>query len=265
MTSPPREEKENRKLEITYSVLANTVVNQLIEAGCRPGQLIDFGSEVLRCVTEKGFTPGVNSQILSAENSQLHTILYDRQPDDHNRHTIIGSRTRLIPLREKDAVFLETWLTDPEIHKTHSYRLLRYLLEHIDSIHALDTRRDFIVRDENGTEIGLVCLFQIEEEPRQAEMAKLLGNPQARGKGYAKEATQLLLGYGFDELKLQRVYLRTAGFNLHNIRLNEKLGFKFEGILREACILEDNLIDEVIMSMLSREFFAHFKLEKKQG
>ena len=78
--------------------------------------------------------------------------------------------------------------------------------------------------------------------------------PKALGCGFAHDATCLLLAFAFETLGLQRIYLRTNGFNLKNIALNEDLGFHFEGILRASEILDGQLVDVVQMSMLADEF-----------
>ena len=92
----------------------------------------------------------------------------------------------------------------------------------------------------------------------QGEIAKLLGNPDALGAGYAREASALLLAFAFERLGLERIYLRTNGFNLHNIKLNERLGFQFEGILRSSYRLNGELIDVVLMSMLAAEYYRKY-------
>lgn len=62
------------------------------------------------------------------------------------------------------------------------------------------------------------------------------------GKGYATEAAQHCIAYGFDELGLKRIIGRAAKQNTASIRVFEKLGMKFlkEEILHdeEAVIYE---------------------------
>ena len=96
--------------------------------------------------------------------------------------------------------------------------------------------------------------FTENVETKQAEYIKMIGEPAFRGKGAAQEATRLILSYGFRTLGLNRIYLRTRGGNLKNIRLNERMGFRFEVVLEEAALFEGRLTDVVLMGMLRREF-----------
>lgn len=258
------EQKERKQHEIMYRVLADTVINQLISSGCDAGQLIDFGSEVLRHIADRGFAcdPDEASKGEGVDSGRTEAVPYRLEMTGDGAARIMGSRVALCGLAEEDRSLLEDWLGEPEIHRTFSKLLLQDLIDGLPEVTRDPWRKDFLIRDENSRGIGLVCLFRIEPDIRQAEMAKLLGPPDARGKGYAKEATRLLLCYAFDELKLRRVYLQTAGFNLHNIKLNESIGFKFEGILRESQALEDKLVDVVLMSMLAREFAKRYRLQQ---
>jgi len=245
-------------------VLAESVVAQLLAAGCDAGELIDFGGEVLRIIAERGFAAEVDdSPDSGAGPTRRQEIPYRLTPHGEDLHRIHGPRVTLRPLTDGDQPLLAGWQGDGAIQQSFSARVLSRLTDGTagDDQESLP-RRDFIICDEDDQGIGLLCLHNIDTAISQAEIAKLIGAPHARGKGYAKEATGLVLAYAFDELDLGRVYLRTAGFNLHNIKLNEKIGFHFEGILRGSDILGDRRVDVVLMSILRREFARLFALVK---
>lgn len=85
--------------------------------------------------------------------------------------------------------------------------------------------------------IGCMAYLGYNAEQKKAELRKLIGVPSMRGKGCAKEATQLWIRYGIKTLKLKKIYLSTLHMDLRNIQLNESLGFKVEGVLRnEICV-----------------------------
>jgi RimJ/RimL family protein N-acetyltransferase len=104
----------------------------------------------------------------------------------------------------------------------------------------------------DGTPIGAVVYLGICRTQRKAELRKLIGVPSFRGQGLAKEATALWLDYGMSALKLNKIYLHTLDTHLRNIRLNESLGFKVEGILRNE-ILIDGRFRDVLRMGLCRE------------
>jgi RimJ/RimL family protein N-acetyltransferase len=95
-----------------------------------------------------------------------------------------------------------------------------------------------IVETLDATPIGAVAFLHHDPVQRKAELRKLIGEPAARGHGYAREATALWIRFGFEVLGLRKIYLDTLETSLRNIRLNESLGFSVEGILRNELLLD---------------------------
>jgi 8-oxo-dGTP diphosphatase len=75
-----------------------------------------------------------------------------------------------------------------------------------------------------GSAIGACALLSIDKEKREAEIGYWIGRDYW-GRGYAKEALRLLLGFGFRSLKLNSVHARTFKSNERSIRLLGSLGF----------------------------------------
>ncbi|HSO58507.1 MAG TPA: GNAT family protein, partial [Paenisporosarcina sp.] len=57
--------------------------------------------------------------------------------------------------------------------------------------------------------------------------------PDFQGKGFGKDAMQLVMNYAFNELNLHRLSLTVFGYNQGAIKLYESLGFRHEGTYRE--------------------------------
>ena len=74
-------------------------------------------------------------------------------------------------------------------------------------------------------------------------------------KGYAKDAVQLLLNYGFCELRLHRIYAIIFGYNEASIMFFEKNRFMFEGRHREARFWDGKFYDELVYGVLDPEYF----------
>ncbi len=55
------------------------------------------------------------------------------------------------------------------------------------------------------------------------------------GRGLMTEAARAVVSFGFDEVGMHRIALLAGTENAASIRVAEKLGFKREGVLREAC------------------------------
>jgi [ribosomal protein S5]-alanine N-acetyltransferase len=76
----------------------------------------------------------------------------------------------------------------------------------------------------NGDEmVGSINLQQ--NRPGTGEVGYWIGS-QYKGHGYAKHATELLAGYAFDELGLQRLTAWVASENLPSVKTLEKVGFR---------------------------------------
>ncbi len=88
-----------------------------------------------------------------------------------------------------------------------------------------------IVMNDEGRSIGAVAYLDIDPVQRRAELRKLIGDREFRGKGYAAEATRLWIEYGARHLHLEKIYVSTLQTHLRNIRLNESVGFRVEGVL----------------------------------
>ena len=251
----PDNGERDKQQEVMNRVLASSLVSQMLRSGCHAGQVIDFAAEILNNVTQNGFNNGHEADDPITEDAQ--EILWRvEQADGENLARIVGPRVTLLPLAKNHLVYLKKWQQDRRIQRTCSHERLKEIIAQFRK--PTQERYDLVICDENETPIGLVSLFDICRIVGQGELAKLLGNPDALGAGYAREASALLLAFAFERLGLERIYLRTKGFNLHNIKLNERLGFRFEGILRSSYRLNGELIDVVLMSMLSTEYYRKY-------
>lgn len=81
--------------------------------------------------------------------------------------------------------------------------------------------------------IGRVSLENIDYINQTAEL-KIFIAKEFQGKGYAKEACELVIQHGFNELNLNRVYAGTLSNNIGFQKLAEHLKLEEEGIRKEA-------------------------------
>ncbi|HUZ03666.1 MAG TPA: GNAT family protein [Thermomicrobiaceae bacterium] len=102
--------------------------------------------------------------------------------------------------------------------------------------------------------IGNTELHHIDFRNRSAEFGILIGEPDARGKGYGTEATRLVLDYAFVALGLHNVMLTTYEFNLAAQRTYAKAGFTVIGRRRQSRLMGGKLWDEIFMDCLATEF-----------
>jgi RimJ/RimL family protein N-acetyltransferase len=76
------------------------------------------------------------------------------------------------------------------------------------------------------------------------------------GRGYIPEAMRALVGFGFSDLQLHRVWADCDPSNRASIRVLEKLGMRREGHLRESSRLKGEWVDSLIYAVLAAEWTA---------
>ena len=105
--------------------------------------------------------------------------------------------------------------------------------------------------------IGRIVLADIEDGWKGEIWRIYIGDKSLRGKGYGKQAMEAMMGYCFDVLGLERLYLdHYTGNPAAGLYLS--LGFKYEGVLRKNCRKNGILYDVHLMSMLREEYEALF-------
>lgn len=104
--------------------------------------------------------------------------------------------------------------------------------------------------------IALVSLEGILWSHGVAWLGIGIGDREHWGKGYGREAMELVLRYGFDELNLHRIQLTVFQYNERGIALYEKLGFRREGVYREFMQRDGKRYDMYLYGLLRWEWEA---------
>ena len=78
----------------------------------------------------------------------------------------------------------------------------------------------------NGEAVGSVYLRDIDLDTKEAEYGIFIGEEGARGKGVGTKSAKLILKYAFEELGLEKIFLRVFKDNPSAVRSYEKAGFK---------------------------------------
>jgi len=101
--------------------------------------------------------------------------------------------------------------------------------------------------------IGLVALNLGNPKYKSAEVwYKLL--PKQWRKGYATEALNCLLEFGFNTLNLHRIEAGCAVNNLGSIKVLEKVGMSYEGRKRKTLPLKTGWSDNFEYGILERDY-----------
>jgi [ribosomal protein S5]-alanine N-acetyltransferase len=104
----------------------------------------------------------------------------------------------------------------------------------------------------NGRQIGGIGLT-VDQQHQHAELGYWLGAPYW-GKGYATEAAREMLRYGFEDLRLHRIYASHFKHNPASGRVLVKLGMRHEGCQREHLRKWDLFVDSELYGLLRQEW-----------
>lgn len=153
------------------------------------------------------------------------------------------------------------WYGDLEIWHLTSWApspLSRSVVEKLFEDRELSPTDDSFAIHVRGDDepIGVISLMNVSEANESAELSVIVGHPDHRHQGYGTEAIDLLLGYAFETLKLNRVGLSAFDFNQEAISAYEKLGFVVEGRYRRAIKRRSGFHDAILMSILKPEWEA---------
>lgn len=153
-----------------------------------------------------------------------------------------SDKIRLRALEPDDVELLYEWENDRRIwHLSNTtspfsrFALEQYVLstgQDIYSTRQLRLMIDLIEPADKIRTIGSVDLFEFEPLHMRAGVGILIRN-NFRGKGFASEALDLLIGYAFDTLHLHQLYANISADNTDSVNLFTRKGFQCVGTKKE--------------------------------
>ncbi len=106
-----------------------------------------------------------------------------------------------------------------------------------------------------GQIAGTINYHPINWSNHRVEIGYWLG-ASFQGKGLMTKACKAMIAYAFDELLLNKVEILCATENTHSCAIPQRLGFTFEGVLRQGEWLYDHYVDLKLFGMLATEWRA---------
>jgi RimJ/RimL family protein N-acetyltransferase len=171
------------------------------------------------------------------------------------------ARLVLRELEEEDWTALHEVESRPEVARYQSFEprtaeeSRAYVLDTIESA-AASPRLTYdlaVVLASGGQLIGRCGLGVTDFELREAVLWYTL-HPDHWGRGYTTEAARAMLGFGFGELMLHRIWADCDPRNTASWRVLEKLGMRREGHLIENARIKGEWVDSLIYAVLNREW-----------
>jgi RimJ/RimL family protein N-acetyltransferase len=159
---------------------------------------------------------------------------------------------------ESDIPELVPLIGTPEVAATtlripHPYRE-EHAREFLSSIAKENELRLSVRLRSDGRLCGGVGLHP-NSAHQHAELGYWFGVP-FWGNGYATEAAQAVVRYGFEHIKLHRIFASHFDGNLASTRVLQKLGMQREGCMRQHILKWGKFIDLQIYAILREEFIS---------
>lgn len=166
---------------------------------------------------------------------------------------------------ESDFEHMRRWSVSPEYLKQWAGPSLTYPLEDDQLVKYLDganhpAHSDRLIfcaiHEAEQKVVGHISLSNIDRNNRSARISRVVVDPEYQGRGFAKRMVREMQRIGFEGLGLHRLSLGAFDFNIAALKAYESVGFKREGIQREAALFGNRYVDCVEMSILDGEWIA---------
>ena len=184
---------------------------------------------------------------------------YDNFFDEHI--ILEDELVRLEPLEEKHyqhllpvAMHKELWLyTGAKINAEADYR--RYFDTALLERQQKKSYPFAYYNKQTQQYAGCTRYANIDFANKRLEIGWTWLDPGLHGSGFNKHCKFLLISYGFSQLQLNRVELKTSHLNLKSQKAMRKIGAVQEGTLRRHSINEDGLVrDTMYFSFIAEEW-----------
>ena len=173
-----------------------------------------------------------------------------------DKPTLTGEFVVLRPMVATDADFMWADIHDDEATRmtgSHGTFERHQIDEWCASRMAQSDRLDLAVIDRaTGEWAGEVVINDWDPDNRSCGFRIALG-ANGRDRGFGTEATRLIVDYVFDQVDdppVNRLALEVYDFNLRGVAVYEKVGFRREGVLRQALRWDGRFHDAVVMSIV---------------
>ncbi len=167
----------------------------------------------------------------------------------------MNDKLQIRPLEKEDLAFLYAMQTNPEVMDywfEEPYTSIEKLIKSYEAGQDTDLHRHFILH-QSGEKIGYLALYDIDNRHKHAEFAIMI-DPSQQGKGYATEATRLIVEYGFNQLNLYKLFLYVDKLNEKAAHIYQKVGFQIEGDLKKHYFVNGSYHDVLFMSLFQEDY-----------
>jgi len=165
----------------------------------------------------------------------------------------------LRPIEDKDTAALFSHFSDDAVTKymdidsftniSEATQIIRFFHQSLEKEEGMRWAITLAGKDEL---IGTCGYHKISKIHFKAEIGYDL-RPSYWGKGIMKEAVSVMLDYGYEDLQFNRIEAFVDPDNLASSKLLTRLGFRYEGFLRDAFFEKGKFVNAELYSLLRSE------------
>lgn len=165
---------------------------------------------------------------------------------------IEGENIYLRFIEDTDTDNIIKWRNNSDVSKCFIYQKPFTVKDHkiwLDTMVKTKKVYQFIIYiKKSDVAIGSVYLRDVNSSNKSAEFGIFIGEKKARGKGYGREANDLICNYAFSQLDLEFVFLRVFENNDQAIRSYKSCGFNIDNSREEYVDIDKHKVKVIFMN-----------------
>jgi ribosomal-protein-serine acetyltransferase len=191
-----------------------------------------------------------NVKIANVHGVTLKTELLRISPSVKVVPAALADASALARLVQENAAFLNKFL--PKVVTLSSVEACTEHLQYVIEAGEQDELFEWHIFA-NDTLCGAIRLNKIEMGNHKASIAYYIAE-NCQGQGMASSSVRAVLGHCFDKLGFNRIELQCTSTNLASQQVAKRLGFTWEGMLRQAELLDGEYADLFVYGLLREDF-----------
>lgn len=176
----------------------------------------------------------------------------------NSKKIVHGKRVNFCKITKNDLATLQKWRNSSEIWSySTQYVLLNMINQQQWYEQIMQKNSDrvmFMVTTKAGKPIGVCGLIHINLKDKIASVAIIIGEKKYQSKGFGTEILQMLLDYGFNQIRIHKIESEVFAYNQASAKLFKKMNFKEEVILRDSLWRNGKWWNILILSILQNEY-----------
>lgn len=151
------------------------------------------------------------------------------------------------------------WLNDPDVTsylELEQGKTIVELEKYLKEVEKNEILFWAIIIKETNKHIGNIKIDPVNFKHGLCEYGILIGDKNEWGKGYAKEASLIVIDYCFNLLNLRKMTLGVVESNINAVELYKKMGFKIEGVFIKHRFYNDQYWNTVRMALFNDNYLS---------